>query len=70
MQTKQMIFKYEILEDNIHENININGRLTDRTQGLMLNLQKYTIRMVECFGDYIIIIYKDRIFFDIFKKNG
>jgi hypothetical protein len=32
--------------------------------------EKLEIMKVECFGDYIMIVYKNQNFFDIFKKNG
>lgn len=35
-----------------------------------MTLHKYKIKRVDCFADYIIVIYQDRVFFDIFKKNG
>ena len=36
----------------------------------MVKLTQHEIRRVDCFADFIIVIYKDRVFFDIFKKTG
>lgn len=34
------------------------------------SLQNFGVKRVECFADFIIVVYEDKIFFDIFKKNG
>ncbi len=30
----------------------------------------FNVKRVECFADFLIVVYDDKIFFDIFKKNG
>lgn len=64
-----MTLKYEESHQNDSARSNREA-LNDDDDDQAVHLYQYKIKRVDCFADYIIIIYKDKIFFDIFKKNG
>ena len=33
-------------------------------------MHEFEVKRIDCFADFIIVIYKNKLFFDIFKKSG
>jgi len=69
-----LTLKYENSIDTKNSDIDItNNSYKDNkfnNSNSFVKLAKLEIKRIDCFADFIIVIYRDKLFFDIFKKSG